>query len=304
MKQLNTTSLRIIPYLENHADFDGLITVPKWRILDEELMARTSKSYNKAIEDLISVGLVRRSSEDQLFLNYKVNYFEGFYGIDHDSYFKEKIRYMFKRRILLFYYFYLLGCKEWNSVAIEKCYGDSVFSDYSLASSYSDLMTNLIPLIEAGFIQVKLGASHTVITEKDTDQQVQIQNFIRESLQEDNELHFLYIHINPQILKDTKMLFTTRFDATLQDMDDIAQDYGSSIWWFSEDELTELYRLKYEIYSIHGDHGMKIFRGSLKAFFDIVEYSWRFEYLVERKWFFHVFRERFFDPLINSEELK
>lgn len=66
----------------------------------------------------------------------------------------------------------------------------------------------------------------------------------------------------------------------------------------------ELYRLKYEIYSIHGNHGMKIFRDSIIAFFDSMEYSWRLEYLVERKWFFHVFREQFFEPRIDSEELK
>ncbi len=297
LKQLNTTSLRLIPYLENNADFDGLITVSKWEIEDEGFMSR--KLVVPAIEGLLRRGLIYRNCEGELFLNYANGSNNRYFNINFESTFNQAIKSMHKRRILLLYSFlFEEDFKEWHPVDIEDLYRNS--RESCLVGSLNDLLSNIIQLITTGLIEVKLG-NQIVLTDAVSNLKELVLNYYREGIISEKNRFPMHICINPKILKNPAEINALRFNVAMKEFNIIAAEYHCSIDIFTEDLQTDIYNVKHKIFCKHGNFGMSVYRASLRAFFE--EYEWKFEVLVKRKQFTKIFKDQFFVPHIAAQAI-
>lgn len=297
LSQLNTTSLRLLPYLENNADFDGLIIVSKWQIENEGFM--TPKLVGPAIESLLKNGLLYRNNYEELFLNYTHSSDIGFFNISIESKFTKVIKSMHKRLILLFYYFLLREQPE-NWIPVDPRDLDSFPYKYRLVNSPNDLLINIIQLITLGLIEVKL-ESQIVLTEGVANPKEQIQDYYRENRMGGRE-SLIHIRANPTIIKNTEEQNAMRSNIAIKEFDIIAMDYHCSISSFAEEFQADIYDVKHKIFCKHGNPGMRVYRNSLRAFFE--EYEWKFDNLIEGKKFTDIFRDQFFVPHMEVEVIR
>lgn len=289
LTQLNTTSLRLLPYLENNADFDGLITVSKWEIENEGFM--TPKLVVPAIEGLLKNGLIYRNNDEELFLNYAKGSNTSYFNIIFKSEFTKVIKSMHKRRILLFYYFLLREQPEkWFSIDPRDL--DSIPYKYRLVNSPNDLLSNIIQLITSGLIELK-SESQIVLTEAVANPRVQIQDYYREDRMGERG-SLVHIRTNPKIIKNTEEQNAIRYNIAIKEFDIIAMDYHCSISSFAEEFQADIYDVKHKVFYKHGNLGMKVYRNSLRAFFE--EYEYKFDILIESKEFTDIFWDQYLVP--------
>ncbi|MED4454880.1 hypothetical protein [Metabacillus fastidiosus] len=307
--QFNTTSLRLIPYLESHADYDGLIGVSEWQIKEEGFM--TPNLVPSALEGLIKFGWIHKNTAGEMYLKYKVDYNKGFYRINPHSVFGEAVKSMHKRCLLLFYYFLLSEVPgTWHSIAIKRLYKNKMFADRLVIHCFTDfdnLIENLILLIKTSLIEVKLGFSGTVLTEKTENIKEQLYAFnskldlsaYKERIHDENNTHILHIRITDKVLKDQKTIYSESLHSTLHDLAMIAALYGYSLELYTQDVLEDVYIVKHEIYRKYGERGIEIYRESLWAFFKDESYHWNFQRLMENKEFGKILRDQYVVPRIN-----
>jgi hypothetical protein len=310
---LNTISLRLIPALAQYADLDGLIDISEDEI--KKLGYMTPKLVPTAMEGLLKTGWIRKSADGKWYCTYTCHTTpenKGFYYINLYKVFKkDTFKSMYKRRINLLYY--ILTSKipgTWHSIAVERLYKNKTFAGklaIRLFEDFDDLMNNLIPLIEAGIIEVKLGKSNVVLTHKTSNIKEQIYAFCgktdlsarKKRMRGENDAHILHIRITDEVLKDKTTIFDEDRRSTLRDLEKIAAAYDYSLDVFSQEALEEVHMVKYKIYREFGNLGIAIYRESLQAFFEHSSHS--FARLMENKEFGKVIKNHYVVPRIKFE---
>lgn len=310
---LKTTSLRLLPIIAEQADMDGLLNISVNEI--KELGYMTPKLVPAAIESLVKAGWIYTNEDGKMFASYTCNTTpdnKGFYYINLFKVFKKGVfKSMYKRRINLFYY--LLTSKipgTWHSVAAERLYQNKTFSE-KLALNYfedfDDLMDNLIPLIETGFIELKLGTGKTVLSSKTSNIKERIYAFCgkenllfrKKRFRSERDTHILHIRISEEVLKDKTTIFDADRRSTLNDLNQIATKYDFSLDVFSQQSLEEVHMTKHKIHREFGNLGIKIYRESLQAFFKHSSHS--FARLMDHKEFGKVIKNHYVVPRIKLE---
>lgn len=286
---LNTTSLRLIPLLSERSDLDGLIHFSIDEIKRQGFM--TEKLVPAALEGLEKIGWLRKGVGGRYYSMYTCHTTpenKGFYYINQYKLFqKDVFKKMYKRRINLLYY--ILTAKipgEWHYVMVEKLYKNKAFME-QLAISYfddfDDLMNNLIPLIEAQIIEVRLGRGKeaTILTGKTAQLRERIYTFCgkeqaakrKKRMSSKKNHHSIGIRISNEVIKDKTTIYDVDRRSTLRDLEEIAEEYGYSLDVFSEDSLKEVHMMKHKIHKEFGNIGISIYRESLRAFFQTNDYA-------------------------------
>ncbi|MED1202589.1 hypothetical protein [Heyndrickxia acidicola] len=308
---LNTTSLRIIPILAEHTDLDGMINISVNEI--KKLGFMTPKLVPTALDRLVKVGWIRKTSDGKMFALYTCNTThenKDFYYINTYKVFKEDaFKKMYKRAISFFYY--LLAAKvpgRWHTIAVERLYKNKTFAG-NLAIEYfedfDDLMEkNFIPLIKAGFIEVKLGPNGTTLTSQTAHIKEQIYAYCgKENLsmrkKRMKDTHILHIRIAKEVIDRKSTIFDPDRRSTLRDLAKIAYEYGYSIDLFPQEALEEVHMTKHKIFKEFGQLGIKIYRESLCAFFENSEHS--FAPLMDKKQFGRAIKNHYVIPRITME---
>ena len=310
---LNTTSLRLIPVLAEKSDMDGLLHFSIDEIKEQGYM--TPKLVPAAIEGLLNIGWIRQGADGKLYSSYTCSTSpesKGFYYINLYKLFqKDVFKKMYKRRINLLYY--ILTAKvpgTWHFIAVEKLYKNKTFAD-QLAIQYfddfDDLMTNLLPLIEANIIEVRLGNSSVALTHKTTHLKEKIYGFCgkenastrKKRIGGTIDTHKLNIRIANEVLKEKTTIYDIDRHSTLRDLEMIAEEYDYNINMFTEEALKEVHMVKHRIHKEFGNLGIAIYRESIRSFFERISHS--FGPLMEKQEFGKVIKNHYVVPRIKKE---
>lgn len=306
---LNTTSFRLIPVLAEKSDVDGLLHFSMNEIKEQGYM--TPKLVPDAIKGLLNIGWIRQGTAGKLYSTYTCHTTpetKGFYYINLYKLFqKDVFKKMYKRRINLLYY--ILTSKIpgiFHSIAVERLYKNKTFANQLAIQYFDDLMNNLIPLIEAQIVEVKLGKSSAILTHKTANIKEQIYNFCgketaatRKKRMRGEKEHILHIRIAKEVLKDKTTIYDTDRRSTLKDLEEIASKYDYSLDVFSEDALKEVHMVKHKIHKEFDNLGIAIYRESIRSFFEHSSHS--FGPLMEKQEFGKVIKNHYVVPRIKKE---
>lgn len=312
---LNTISLRLIPVIAERVDYDGLIHITEEQIKSMGYM--TPKLVPAAIKGLVDNGWISKGENGQLYSLFTCNttpenksfYYINLYKLFRKATFKS----MYKRRINLMYYFLTSKIPgTWHSIAVERLYKNKTLSQklaIKAFDDFEDLMSNLIPLIEDGIIEVKLGRQKTMLTKKANEIKEQIYAFCgkdnsscrKKRIRGEKDTHIFHIRIADEVLKEKTTIFDIERRSTLKDLETIAGEYDYSLDLFDQKSLEEVHMVKHKIHKEFGNRGIAIYRESIKAFFK--ESSHSFARLMNDKEFGKVIKQYYVIPRIKEELL-
>lgn len=282
LKALNTVDLRLLVGLSMFSDCDGRINASLQRIKDLGYM--TPKLVKTAFQRLVTLGWVRKEGTDY-YTTYTTNTNgnrKDYYYINLFKFFQtETFKGMYKREIN--FLFYILTSKlpgTFHSVEVERLYRNEInkkskkglLIDYF--TSFEDLVSHLSSLIEKGVIEVKLGKSKTILTEKTEDIKEQIYSYCgkdkhtrKKRIRNQYDHHVIHIRIADKVLKEKTTVFDEERLSTLQDFADIAAKYQCSIDLYDVKDLEPIHMFKHKLYGTFGHIGVQVYRESLDSFF-------------------------------------
>lgn len=313
---LNTISLRIMPLLAGESDFDGQLQISVEDIKEKGYM--TKKLVPSAIEGLLNIGLLRKDENGKLYNLFSTHTEpnnKGFYYVNIFKFFSKDIfKSMYKSRIKLL--FYLIGAKipgTWHSVAVEKLYRNKTI-DGKLAlnffEDFDDLMSNLIPLVNSGIIEVKLGKQPVTLSKNTQNLKEKIYAFCgkydaksrKKRTRGEKDGHVLHIRISDEVLKEKTTVYDEDRRPTLRDLERIATKYDYSLDVFPQESLEEVHMVKHKIFKEFGSLGVTIYREALESFFAHNSHS--FARLMNNKEFGKVIKNHYVAPRIHMELTK
>lgn len=310
---LNTISLRIMPLLAGATDLDGLVQISGEQIKEKGYM--TKKLVPAAIEGLLNAGFLRKDQEGKLYNLFSCNTDankKGYYYINLFKFFdKGYFKSMYKSRIKLLYY--ILSAKipgTWHSVHAEKLYRNKTVEGklaLDIFEDFDDLMSNLMPLITDGIIEVKLGKESPTLTKKTKNVRDKIYSFCgktnsklrKKRTRGEIEGHTLHIRVSEEVLNEKTTIYDEERRSTLKDLETIASEYNYSIDLFSQEALEEVHMVKHKIHKEFGNVGIEIYRESLQSYFKYNSHS--FARLMNNKEFGKVIKNHYVVPRIKME---
>ncbi|WP_214484491.1 hypothetical protein [Bacillus sp. SM2101] len=312
IKQLNWSSITLMPFIELYCDYTGQLTVSpsyfrKFQIMDP-------KSIDNAINELIRTGQLfwkdsklyakfyrffngNKVDQERTYLaHYDLLYTGSFLNVTSKQ-----------KKLLLKYLTSVREIGEWFTIGVEHLYRNKLKKyDRGIDCFYNftDFSKWFLPLVEEGKLEVRLGSDGEVLTSNSENIKNKFYKYCNKNTDSrksrvvtNDSIHIIKFRIP----KENKKKNTYQSMGHYQDLQQIALMYNHDIFQYGLSQFEELFSLKKTLFQLFGEDGVKTYRTALNKFFK--EEGYRFPQLLNSgSLFFKNFFHRYYImPLIKDK---